>query len=423
MGNLFDKEPPPPMVLVPPLFDFPPLTVRTRMLEPAYNLLFGKIAQRCLFEDYFEQARHFSTRIMLKPIDDPHVDLVATVSGPLDNKAGENLVGNAIFRWQSDLDDPHTFMDLSVSNLDEILRLRSCAYYPKYGIGAFGVFPLLRKKRILSEDYGSMGLRYGSEYLSVGATLTPFPLATEIPRSAWVVSKMGKLTAGVQYKPDFTSKNGTSYNDVKNWSWAIGYGSGSSSPLSPSYNFGLEFVRSSQLIASFYQHIVVQRRVKNPFEENEIVGITNYIDFGFEMETRINGAESSTRVEESTFQVAGSWQANKNFLVKGKVGALSSSIALAFKSWWKPSFTFNISAVRDRVAGKTAFGFGIRIEDLREASYQRADPNYVMLTTTKEHLAEGILQNIGKRPMLQRDINSGNFNRIPKELKPIGKIL
>ena len=51
-----------------------------RMLESSYNLLFGKLALKCLFEDYFEEARHFSTRIMLKPIDDPHVDLVATVS-------------------------------------------------------------------------------------------------------------------------------------------------------------------------------------------------------------------------------------------------------------------------------------------------------------------------------------------------------
>lgn len=50
------------------------------MLESSYNVLFGKLALRCLFEDYFEEARHFSTRIMLKPIDDPHVDLIATVS-------------------------------------------------------------------------------------------------------------------------------------------------------------------------------------------------------------------------------------------------------------------------------------------------------------------------------------------------------
>lgn len=50
------------------------------MLESSYDLLFGKLALKGLFQDYFEQARHFNTMIMLKPIDDPHVDLVATVS-------------------------------------------------------------------------------------------------------------------------------------------------------------------------------------------------------------------------------------------------------------------------------------------------------------------------------------------------------
>ena len=135
MGNWLNKEPPPPMVLVPPLFDYPPLAARTRyiyiytsspvymirrnmgygvyaclqclvvlsvvdfwgflvfmfcklqcrMLESSYNLLFGKLALKCLFDDYFDEARHFSTVIMLKPIDDPHVDLVATVSPPFES--------------------------------------------------------------------------------------------------------------------------------------------------------------------------------------------------------------------------------------------------------------------------------------------------------------------------------------------------
>ncbi|XP_047310046.1 uncharacterized protein LOC124913678 [Impatiens glandulifera] len=426
MGNLLSgtKEPPPLMVLVPPLFDFPPLSARTRMMESSYNVLFGKLPLRCLFEDYFEDARHFSTRIMLKPLDDPHVDLVATVSGPLDNKPEEKIVGNALFRWQSDVQDPNTFMDLFVSNSDPTLLMRSCAYYPKYGFGAFGLFPLLLKKRVSSEDYGVMGLRYGLSNLSIGATLMPFYVGDEFPRSAWLISKIGRLTAGVQYEPHFGSKDGISrFRNMANWSCAVGYGVGSDSPLSPSFNFSLELAKSSQFIASFYQHVVVQRRVKNPFEEDEIVGITNYIDFGFELQTRIDDVDQTKNIQDSTFQVAASWQANKNFLVKGKLGPLSSSVALAFKSWWKPSFTFSISAVRDRIAGATSLGFGIQVDNLREASYQRADPNFVMLTPNKEHLAEGIQWKIGKRPLLQSDVNSGNFEGIPKELRPLGRIL
>lgn len=55
-------------------------------------------------------------------------------------------------------------------------------------------------------------------------------------------------------------------------------------------------------------------------------------------------------------------------------------------------------------------------------SYQRADPNYVMLTPNMEHLAEGIVWE-GKRPMLQSDVSAGNFDGIPRELRPFDKIL
>ncbi|XVE83961.1 hypothetical protein DITRI_Ditri16bG0130900 [Diplodiscus trichospermus] len=72
MGNWFNKEPSPPVVLV------PPLAARTRMLESSYNMLFGKLALKCLFEE----ARHSNAIIMLKPIDDPHVDLMGKI-GPL----------------------------------------------------------------------------------------------------------------------------------------------------------------------------------------------------------------------------------------------------------------------------------------------------------------------------------------------------
>ncbi|XP_057769376.1 uncharacterized protein LOC130989407 isoform X2 [Salvia miltiorrhiza] len=426
MGNLFTFQsppPPPPMVLVPPLFDFPPLAARTRMLESSYDMLFGKLALKCLFEDYFEEARHFNTRIMLKPIDDPHVDLIAAVAGPLDYKPDEKIAANAQFRWQSDVLDPHTFVDLSVSNSDPTLMMRSCAYYPKFGFGAFGIFPLLLKQRNSSEDYGIMGLRYGSSNLSVGATFVPFPATDELPKKAWLVSKMGRLTAGVQYEPTFGSTDGPRYKNLANWSCAMGYGLGSGSPLSPSFNFGLELAKNSQFIASFYQHVVVQRRVKNPLEQNEVVGITNYIDFGFELQTRVDDAQQANNIHDSSFQVGASWQANKNFLIKGKVGPLSSSIALGFKSWWKPSFTLSVSAVRDRTKRVTAFGLGIQIDNIREGMYERADPNFVMLTPSKEHLAEGLQWKIGERPLFESDVTSGNFNGVPKELRPLNKML
>lgn len=43
------------------------------------------------------------------------------------------------------------------------------------------------------------------------------------------------------------SKDRARYKDLANWSCAIGYGLGSGSPLSPSFNFGLELAKSSQV--------------------------------------------------------------------------------------------------------------------------------------------------------------------------------
>ncbi|KAL2944687.1 Immunoglobulin superfamily member 22 [Bienertia sinuspersici] len=405
MGIWASKEPPPPMVLVPPLFDFPPLGARIRMLESSYNLLFGKLALKCLFEDYFDEARQYSTRILLKPLDDPHVDIIAT------------------FRWQSDVHDPHTFADLFVANTDPVLRIRSSAYYPKYGVGAFGIIPLISKRRVIPDDYGVMGLRYGSGNLSLGLTVTPFPKSDIFPRTAWLVSKYGRLTAGLQYEPLYSTKDDSKLINPKDWSCAVGYGLGSGSPLSPSFNFGLELANSSQFVASFYQHLVVQRKVQNPFEENDIIGITNYLDFGFELKTRLDDNSTTDKSPDSTFQIAASWQANKNFLLKGKAGPRGSTLALAFKSWWKPAFTFSISATNDHTAGNTSFGFGLRVENLREASYERADPNFVMLTPSKEHVAESLLWNDRKSQFYQSDLSSGNFDGLPKELRPLGKIL
>ncbi|MFS7980598.1 hypothetical protein Hanom_Chr10g00941271 [Helianthus anomalus] len=208
--------------------------------------------------------------------------------------------------------------------------MRACAYYPNYGLGAFGIVPVLQKKR------------------------------DEFPKSAWLVSKIGRLTVGVQFDPKFEKKEDARYRNLKNWNCAIRYGLGTGSPLSPSFNFGLELAQNLQFIVSFYQHVVVQRRVKNPLEDNEVT----------------------------------------------KAGPLGSSFCLAFKSWWKPSFAFSMSAIRDRTVGKTSYGFSVCADNVREASYQRADPNFVMLTPNKEHLAEGIHWKTGSRTLLQSRHNT-----------------
>uniref|UniRef100_M8BK41 Uncharacterized protein n=1 Tax=Aegilops tauschii TaxID=37682 RepID=M8BK41_AEGTA len=216
----------------------------------------------------------------------------------------------------SDLDNPDTFVHFLVSTPKSTLKLRSSAHSPKYGIGAFYAMPLHFGNSTCSEDSGVMGLRYDSKNLSLGASFVP-----------------SLCTAGNKSFP---------FEDLKNWDCGISYGVGSDSPLSPSLNFSLELLRSTQLVASFYEHQVVQRQVYSVIP-TEATKITNYIDFGLELTTRVGKDEPTDDADNSSFQIAANWQANKNLLVKGKLGPSKSSVALAFKSWWKPSFTFSFT--------------------------------------------------------------------------------
>ena len=47
---------------------------------PAYKVMFGKLSLQNLFDDYFDQAGNMTSWIMLKPLEEPNIDLIATVS-------------------------------------------------------------------------------------------------------------------------------------------------------------------------------------------------------------------------------------------------------------------------------------------------------------------------------------------------------
>ncbi|KAL6848884.1 hypothetical protein ACP4OV_021467 [Aristida adscensionis] len=423
-GQPASKDPPPPKpsrgpppkqreVVVPPLFDYPPNAARTRMAVPAYEVMFGKLSLQNLFENYFDQPGNMTSRIMLKALEDPHVDLTATISAATDKNSGTEVKGDALFHWQKESDDPHTFVDLLVSTSNPMWQLRSCAYDPKCSIGAFVTLPLLVRSRVCREDCGVMGVRYGSENLSLGASFVPFSLPGSSPFGAWLVARKGNLSAGLQYKPLSGNKHHMPFTDPENWNCAISYSVGSTSPLSPSSIFTLELARSTQLTTSFYQHMVFQRGVKNPSEDEKVPEITNYVDFGLEFTARTD-KDKPTENDNSLFQLAASWQANKHLLLKGKLGPSMSSGAMAIKSWWRPSLTFSITAVFDHSKRTISYGLGVRTEDLRQPSYPRDDPNYIMLTPREE------TKGTGERPVFQAH---PGYDHLPTHLKPIDTIL
>jgi hypothetical protein len=371
---------------------------------------------------YFEESRNILAHLVLQPADDPRVDVTARVLAPTHGDMLEAFDGEAVFRWQREVLDPNNFADLTISSVGSPMRIRACTFDTKSGLGAWTILPLNPANMSKVADNVVMGARYATQQFTMGTSLSPLqwagaPKSQWIPTSAWACGKMGPITAGVQFKA-----LGQKSFEKGSLSYAIDYGVGGKSPLEPSFNFCVELCDNSKLIASYYHHLVVQRRVKNPFEIKEVVAITNYVDLGFEFEHTLK-AESlepgKIKSAPPQMQVAGSWQANKNVQVKAKLGSGNSGVTVILKSWWQPSVTLSLAAVRNHKIGLTDLGFGVRVENFGDVSYERADPNYVMLTPTKQHLAEGLLKETGKRPMLQTDdVKSLSSQTLPADLRP-----
>ena len=56
-------------------------------------------------------------------------------------------------------------------------------------------------------------------------------------------------------------------------------------------------------------------------------------------------------------------QANKNLLVKARVGTDAAVASLAFKAWWQPSFTFALSGGYDLAQRAPRVGFVFNVEN------------------------------------------------------------
>ena len=49
------------------------------MVESSYDVLFGKVARKVLFEEYYASADEFMASLMLRPPEDPNVDFAVRV--------------------------------------------------------------------------------------------------------------------------------------------------------------------------------------------------------------------------------------------------------------------------------------------------------------------------------------------------------
>ncbi|KAL3162528.1 hypothetical protein ABBQ32_010183 [Trebouxia sp. C0010 RCD-2024] len=394
MGLVESKsEPPPRVVLVPPLFERDHRG-RSRMANSSYDWLFAKPALRWLFHDYIDNNAHALLR--LSPGEDPRVSITARFHSSLRANKGRNVVvaeqnsGSMTLRYQVDPGEPLTFMDVKVGKQGNVAQARACYFDVANKWGAFGSIPLTAGHSMSPV----FGLRYSSPLVTAGSMLSP----TEGKlHCLWLAGRSNGFTAGVQLRPHgplskplqyMQSKDMSqmSHDIAEHLSYAVAY-----SPLpSASYAGGkgtftaaVEVQGQKQLVVSFLHHQPVQRLSHNPLEHQDVVGVTNYLDVGLQVVSQLdspeagNGSDGSgsslhSHAQAAELQLAAAWQANKNTLIKGRVGTGGVSAALAFKAWWQPSFWLALSGGFDFRTREPKFGLNFGTENYGNIRYERS---------------------------------------------------
>ncbi|KAK9829351.1 hypothetical protein WJX72_005325 [[Myrmecia] bisecta] len=360
-------EEPPKVVLVPPMWERD-IHGRSRFLKSSYDTLFGKPALRRLFADYTHND--LLLKLRLSPAsEDPRVTINAKFAVPsMNTKPGVVPSGSLTCRFEPLVAHPYTFIDVKVRSAQA--QLRGCCFDPRSGLGVFTT---------LSQAAGGVtgmlaGLRYSSTSLGAGVAGSPIHEGMAL-RRAWLVTRQasGQVTAGVQYEAaDSPSADGTDLDLWRHLSASVSYAPAAAYGRGA---FTATFeVRQQRLLVSFLHHMVATRSVRNPLEDTSVVGITNYIDLGLQLENDL------TMSEPATLQLAAAWQVNKNMLLKARLGSQSAAAAVAVKAWWQPSLTAAASYAYDFAQGRFKVGLTASIENYGNIRYDRTKEHAVTRT-------------------------------------------
>ena len=126
--------------------------------------------------------------------------------------------------------------------------------------------------------------------------------------------------------------------------------------------------RGASYHLSYFQHFVTRRRIHNPMEEDHVTHITNYVDVG---------AEVAVEADSMKFGIGGSWQLNKNNLIKGRLSQNGAQMSYIVKTWANPSFIMALTSGLNFQTGKPMYGISFTCEAaLGQPEFDRAGANY-----------------------------------------------
>jgi hypothetical protein len=377
MGQVMSQgEAPPPVVLVPPLFERD-LRLRTRMAHSSYDYMFGKPAMRFLMNDYLQGTRGW---LNFRPAEDQRVSVAAVLDAP--NTKGLQGTGVVTLRYQPDPEDYSNFVDIKAqAGSGGMAKARGCFFDASSGFGAWASVPLVHSAGSTSvgpEANGVVGLRYGSAVFTSGLLLSP---TNQMLEQLWMGGRQGALSYGLQSTPRYklSNLNGTAGLQSlaeacqERMSYCIAYSplSTSTPPGRGTFTAAVEVRDQRQMCISFLYHLALQRNIRNPLEGADVVAITNYVDVGLEVATDYATANGDTPPANGA-ALAVAWQANRGLLVKGKVSTEGVSAAMAVKAWANPSWTAAASAAWLFDSNTPKLGLTFGVENHGTIRYERS---------------------------------------------------
>eukprot|EP00197_Chlamydomonas_leiostraca_P009744 CAMPEP_0202868642 /NCGR_PEP_ID=MMETSP1391-20130828/10986_1 /ASSEMBLY_ACC=CAM_ASM_000867 /TAXON_ID=1034604 /ORGANISM="Chlamydomonas leiostraca, Strain SAG 11-49" /LENGTH=450 /DNA_ID=CAMNT_0049548829 /DNA_START=23 /DNA_END=1375 /DNA_ORIENTATION=+ len=382
---------PPKVVLVPPMFERD-IKDRDRFAYSSYDYLFAKRQLHFLFNDYVLQPgpqRIVPVRglIRFSPPADPKISVEADVGTQPSMSLRYQPLGAA---------QTSTFIDVRANPLvPGDVTLRASWLDPSTGVGLFATAPLAKK---ISGTFAQLGARYSSPNFTAGAITTP---RTGALSNVWAAGRYGALMLGASLRLDGATpgadKGSVGSEDVLGWvrgrtRCAIAYeptftnetGRGSFSAV-------VELIENRSLVVSFFQHMALSRRVLNPMESSNVVGITNYVDLGMQITVPTSlgdeeaaatkpGSAAATKspsaadadAGQGSVNVAAAWQVNKNILVKCVVGSDAVSLSVGAKTWGRLGVV-GAASVAYRYGDSRGLRYGgwLQLENFGAARYER----------------------------------------------------
>jgi hypothetical protein len=421
-------QPKPKLVLVPPLFERDHRG-RSRMAKSSYDWLFAKPALRWLFHDYLDNGARAIMRI--SPTEDPRISITARLANSLVVqqkgrhqvlRLGDSSAGSMTLRFQPDPTEPLTFVDVRAAAHGARAMTRFCYFDTASKVGVFGTLPLIAGGNAPGPE---IGMRYSTPRFTTGAVLSP---RTQQLNKFWLVGRHQGFTYGLQFKPTGPVSRLFSYSPssadqaldavARHVSYSVAFSPPNPAPGSTTtygkgtFTVAVEIQRSEKLVMSFLHHQPVQRLSHNPFEDADVVGVTNYLDLGLQVTTDISSTtgthakDPNGATPDADLQLAAAWQANKNLMLKARMGTRDVAAAVALKAWWQPSAWLAASVGYDIRTGRPKAGLTFGIENYGNIRYERSSSRPAFgRTLVQRHVAvpEDVANEQGKGLLVTED--------------------